>query len=614
MFFLGNSLLFWLIGLKFITALFPGEFFMCSPWGKVLVGLFIIFSYLLYLALLAFLPAITIFILILLFPSRKFIFLVSICLATAAAFLLMIDAIAYTIYRFHLGGIILQLILHGSIEQVFSLTTNEILFGLFILCGLLGIEYFYAYQLWRNSPSFKFWGTRAAIFLIICFYLSLALPGLNMQNTTGKVLLDTSRFLPGYSSVLEKFLFSDLTTFRHFNETRFVQPPQANIPLNYPIEKNLQCASEKKPKNILIIVIDTWRFDMLNSQVMPTLSRFAKQSWTFTQHYSGGDATAPGIFSLFYSIPAVYWTAMEMQHRGPVFIDELLKQHYQTGIFASASLKWPAFHKTVFQAINALQLVTPGQTAYERDKAITQSFEKFIMQQKNSAYPFFSFLFYDSAHAYCEFNDVLDPFHPAIKTCKRFILTNQSDPIPYLNRYKNALHLVDQQIKYVIDTLQAKKMLNDTIIVITGDHGEEFNDNHLGYWGHTSNFLRYQVQTPLIVYSPGNAPQVFTHKTSHFDIVPTLMTQVLGCRAELSSYSVGKNLLDKSSRSYLIIGSYVDYGIVEPDRITTVFPFGNYGITDLNGKEIVDAKLDIDIMRKAFIDMRKFYLISKANG
>jgi membrane-anchored protein YejM (alkaline phosphatase superfamily) len=336
--------------------------------------------------------------------------------------------------------------------------------------------------------------------------------------------------------------------------------------------------------------------------------RFSNDAWVFKNHFSGGNSTGPGVFSLFYGMPATYWTSMQVQKTGPVLLEELIKQHYQMGVFTSASPQTPALHRTVLQAIKDLQTrQQPGATPDERDRVVTEKFNQFIDRVASTQQPFFSFLFYDSAHTYCSTHDHLGHFHPEKRNCNRLTFTNQTNPVPYRNRYKNALSYVDLQIEQVLTSLKKHRLLDNTIVLITGDHGEEFNDNHLGYWGHASNFTHYQVQTPLIIHWPKQPARVFTHQTNHFDIAPTLMAGLARCKAYPSDYSLGRNLLDTRKRPYLIINSYIDFGIVESDRITTIFPIGNYHIDQLNGQPIAEANLNVATMRQVFQDLRRFY-------
>lgn len=608
-FFLGNALLFWLIALKYLPTLFPGEFPVLTFYGKWLTGFFIVVTYVGYLSFLAYLPLIFLAPLIFLRLPAKIIFTLAIISASLLAGMLFIDAAVYSLYRFHLHGVIFHLAVQGLSSELFAFSHQEYVLAFCIGLSIITVEILLAYKLWqivREQKTSGALGKCAAVSIGICIYLSYALVAFSAGNPISRYFTDNVRFLPFYYELLMPGR-QGLIAYERYAERDFMHPGQMNAPLNYPLQKNLHCSIPKNPLNLLIIVIDAWRFDMLNAAVTPFLNQFASQSLQFQQHFSGGNATGPGIFSLFYGLPAAYWTAMESQARGPVLISELMRANYQMGIFTSATLKLPAFDKTVFNEIKNLRLGTPHcKTADERDRAITQEFKTFVAQSQLTARPFFGFLFYDAAHSYCDIN-ALQPFKPVVQDCNHLQLNNATAITPYLNRYQNALFLVDKEIKSVMEFLAARKLLANTVIMITGDHGEEFNDNHLNYWGHASNFTRYQIQTPLIVYWPGQAPKTFVHQTSHFDIAPTLLSQLLGCRASIQNYSVGKLLQDESPRPYFLVGSYIDFGVLERDRITTIFPLGNYEIDTLHGQPVAQAQLHIPVMQSVFYDLRRFY-------
>ncbi len=224
-----------------------------------------------------------------------------------------------------------------------------------------------------------------------------------------------------------------------------MQAGQAYGELKYP-QSPLICTPPKKPKNILILMIDTWRFDMLNSSVVPNIYQFSREAQVFQNHLSGGNSTRAGVFSLFYGLPATYWTAMESSNTSPVLMELLQKNHYQMGIYASAPLNLPEFNKTVFAHIPDLQIKTKGENVVDRDKKITQQFLAFL-KNKNPQKPFFGFLFYDSAHSYCSANKVKKQFLPAASVCER--QTAIKNIQLYVNRYKNALYFIDGQIQMV---------------------------------------------------------------------------------------------------------------------------------------------------------------------
>lgn len=613
LFTIGNILLFWLLG---SPSLFANGWLQTIPFNlenKLIINLFNILIYFGQVGLFAILLSCFVILLILIIPKRRFIFPVSIALGTFLAFIFFIDVFTFKIYRFHLNSAILDLAVNGLSEQVWEISTLEVFLLGAVAVGLAVIETALCILAWRYMQA-KIFTRFFKVFLIStplgCLFISYSILILSSGTLLNRILNTMGDTLPFYKDVFEVVLPNKFTQIA-INRLpgNFLKEGPCTA-LNYPLKK-IECHAAQKPKNLLIIVIDTWRYDMLNANNTPFLTVLANKSWLFTNHFSGGNATGPGIFSLFYSLPASYWSLMKQYHRGPVIIDELIKQNYQMAIFSSATLHLPAFDKTVFSALANLRMGSPGATPYDRDRAVTQGFQEFIATKRDPAKPFFGFLFYDAVHSYCGFQEDLQPLVPAVQYCNHLDLTNDTDPTPYFNRYKNALTLVDQEIKTVYETLAAKHLLDDTIIVVTGDHGEEFNDNHLGFWGHGSNFTHYQVQTPLIVAWPGSKPKTINYQTSHFDIVPTLMNNLLGCKTSLNAYSLGRNLFDTRARPYLILGSYTGYAVIEPKHILYISLNGNIDIQHLSGRPFPEEKLGKKTLKFVFDDVERFWLVPK---
>ncbi len=62
----------------------------------------------------------------------------------------------------------------------------------------------------------------------------------------------------------------------------------------------------------------------------------------------------------------------------------------------------------------------------------------------------------------------------------------------------------------------------------------------------------------------GLEPQRISHRTSHYDIVPTLMRRMLACDNAFSDYSSGQDLYDGPQWDWLVAGSYYNYAVLEP--------------------------------------------------
>jgi arylsulfatase A-like enzyme len=92
-----------------------------------------------------------------------------------------------------------------------------------------------------------------------------------------------------------------------------------------------------------------------------------------------------------------------------------------------------------------------------------------------------------------------------------------------LCRYYNNLYLMDTQIKRIYEFLEQAGILEKTIIIIVGDHGEAFNQ-HNGNWVHSRASYNENYMVPALIYQPGIfTPRRITVPTTHADILPTLL-------------------------------------------------------------------------------------------
>ena len=90
----------------------------------------------------------------------------------------------------------------------------------------------------------------------------------------------------------------------------------------------------------------------------------------------------------------------------------------------------------------------------------------------------------------------------------------------YGDRYEGGIAYVDAEIGRLIDVLRQRRLLDRTVEVIAGDHGES-----LGEHGETQHGLLVYDSTmhvPLIVAAPGVAPGRILVPTSLVDVLPTV--------------------------------------------------------------------------------------------
>jgi membrane-anchored protein YejM (alkaline phosphatase superfamily) len=368
-----------------------------------------------------------------------------------------------------------------------------------------------------------------------------------------------------------------------------------------------------KKYNIVIVVVEGLRFDMLDPEIMPELWKFSKEGIVFTNHYSGGNASRFGIFTLLYGINGTYWHTFLANRVSPILIDTLIDKGYEFLILSSTRLTFPEFRRTAFVRVPEFIIDTfdPSIPSYERDRIITDKFIDFISKRDNSK-PFFSFIFFDSSHQPYLYPDEYEKFKPVLPKSEINYFKDVSKDKIYLvkNRYKNAIYYEDYLIGKIIRAMKEKDLTKNTIFVVTGDHGEEFYEE--GYLGHTSSFDDYQTKVVFILFHPEAKPEVVKDLSSHLDLVPTIMDS-LGVVSPYEDYSQGISLLKIEKRPYIIISGWNEAAIIDDEcRIifsTESYNIGLFEIRSRYGYKLVnfDVKKKVQLLREVAQKLSEFY-------
>ncbi len=92
----------------------------------------------------------------------------------------------------------------------------------------------------------------------------------------------------------------------------------------------------------------------------------------------------------------------------------------------------------------------------------------------------------------------------------------------YINRYDRSVRAVDDQIRRFWEALEASGDADNTVLIVTSDHGEGLGDH--GNFAHEIELYDYLVRVPLIVAGPGVARQGHrsTEQIRLVDLFPTL--------------------------------------------------------------------------------------------
>jgi arylsulfatase A-like enzyme len=309
------------------------------------------------------------------------------------------------------------------------------------------------------------------------------------------------------------------------DETKFVAVPDS-VPKDF---------------NILVITIDTLRADHLGMYgykrpTSPNLDAVAAQGTRF----ANGWAHAP---STRYSMPAILTGRLPLD------------------VYYDMSLWWPGLDPkatTIAEYLQPLGFFTGAITNYEyfdKKRHMNQGFSEYdnedarlhqpvagkgpeettgssSQQQSDKAISFVDrhadqrwllwVHYYDPHAAYVAHEDA--------KGWKRFGTDDEA-------QYDGEIEFTDLHLGRLLQELKDKGLYDKTVIVVTGDHGEEFGEH--GFKNH--GYHLYETKVPLVIRVPGLPGQVAQTAAGHIDIIPTLVNLAGGQRGP---DMMGRSLVD----------------------------------------------------------------------
>ena len=373
--------------------------------------------------------------------------------------------------------------------------------------------------------------------------------------------------------------------------------------IRYPLAP-LQCrvpagSGGAAPPNVLWILIDALRPDAIDTEAMPAVAAFREAGESFANHWSGGNSSRMGLFSMFYGLPSTYWQSFYDLQRPPVLMDEFRRQGYELVTSSAVGYRSPTLiDRTVFAGVAGLEPEAKGSGA-EKNRKVTRDWQAWLAAREGEQ-PFLAFLYYDPPFEGEDAGDGL----PVDATPTRY--PGNAEAEARWTAYRRGLRLVDGEVAKVLADLDAAGLREDTLVIVASDHGYEFDDLGLGYYGHASNFGQYQLRATLLMDWPGRESHVYTHRTAHQDLPATLLEGLFGCTNPPADYSSGHNLYAGESWEWIIAGSYHAHAIVEPGRVTVSEPGGFAEVLGPDYRS-ADTRLDARLIEAAMAEMRRFH-------
>jgi arylsulfatase A-like enzyme len=307
----------------------------------------------------------------------------------------------------------------------------------------------------------------------------------------------------------------------------------------------------KKKPNLLLFGIDSLRRDHMSAYgyhrlTTPHIDRMAQEGVLFESHFSPGIPTTPAYASMLTGMDVFGTDVVALRHKGPLgghvtTLAEVLEANgYNTtcvGFKGNPSSRG-------FQQYLDYEAWKPDET--ERCPKARRLNEVAVPELKRLASedkPFFLFMRHMDPHApylppypYERIyyggdekdpsNDSMEPvyaFKPLADFLKSWIPEGCNDQEYVTAQYDGAIAYMDACIQNIFAEVAALGIEEETLIVITADHGETLYEHDCFFDHH--GLYDSTLSVPLILRWPGKIPAAkrFSEMTSISDIMPTVL-------------------------------------------------------------------------------------------
>lgn len=327
----------------------------------------------------------------------------------------------------------------------------------------------------------------------------------------------------------------------------FLQPKSTYLATYYPLKQPmkedqsiLQIAADHNPihrPNIYLFVIESLREDFITTNNSPNLHQFKQENICFDLAFSGGNGSHLAWYSIFHSNFSFWWTKAQQEQAslGSLPLKILKKLNYESYVYSSAHLSYYGMQELLFGRENQwidyfhhFAHYYPVK-AHEADRQCIDKFQEVIANNAKSEGQVHIF-FLDSTHFDYSWPDHSPPkFSPISHELSYFkAFHNEKDLEKIKNRYRNAIHFVDHLFAKFVQTLKDHHLYDDAVIVVTGDHGEEFMEN--GHMFHNSQLNKEQTYVPIYYKFKKTDQRMIPnlYLTNHMDIFPSLLDYIFG--------------------------------------------------------------------------------------
>ena len=276
--------------------------------------------------------------------------------------------------------------------------------------------------------------------------------------------------------------------------------------------------------HVLLLVVESFRADAIDSSTTPFLDSLRRGSWDFGDHSSTANCTP---FSVFSIVTGAWPTRYQELPMGRLQGEGLVRTFPEHEFWTGNGVSWTYWDqdRTLFKGFRNL---LAGQPLPTSDSIL---FLRYLGMRDTTRRPSLAFLMLNTTHYNYEVDTddvVAKPYYGPMFDFRNM---DASAATRLHARYTNAVHLLDRRLAWFFRKLRSRGMLDGTLILVTGDHGEEFFET--GRLTHSLDPNTWESRVPLIVRWKTGKGRIL-HGSSHMQIPHLLALAAQGAPDQAS--------------------------------------------------------------------------------
>lgn len=332
--------------------------------------------------------------------------------------------------------------------------------------------------------------------------------------------------------------------------------------------------------NVILISIDTLGRDHLSLyndslDTTPFLKSLAKKSFVFENAFSQAPWTLPSHVAMLtgaYPWEHNMWIPSDVLSKDAHTIAEQLNEYgYQTAAFSNGAFVRPGWQ--LDQGFDEFFGDVAEDSWEDTPEIFTESLA--WVDTRTSQKPYFLLIRpFETHDPYIENGESVTIQEIASENL-RADGARDGEVERFRNTYRSEIRKTDSALKDFFEKLEDSGELDDTIIIITSDHGEEFNEHGTAGF-HAVTLYREVLHVPLIIYTPSERGARITD-TVEVRSIPATILELVGLPKNLT---VAQSLVSRMEG--IFSGDALVLSATALERNALLHNFANgYGATGL---------------------------------